>query len=101
MKPRHAAALALVGWYLMMPPENFPSSDEPISTAPLEQWHVWHSFDAADECERFKLSEENRLWATVLRAEPYTNAQTFARVFHLEMVDAECIASDDPRLKSN
>ncbi|MGA7871434.1 MAG: hypothetical protein WCA22_11090 [Candidatus Binatus sp.] len=25
MKPRHAAALALVGWYLMVPPPKEPS----------------------------------------------------------------------------
>src|SRR6185312_12144148 len=34
MKPRHAAALALVGWYLMMPPWN-PALD---ANAPLSKW---------------------------------------------------------------
>jgi len=34
MKPRHAAALALVGWYLMMPPWR-PTVDV---SAPLSRW---------------------------------------------------------------
>jgi len=35
MKPRHAAALALVGWYLMMPPMG---NGKVYVTAPLTKW---------------------------------------------------------------
>jgi hypothetical protein len=99
MKTRHAAALALVGWYLMTPPVNFPSSDEPVDSAPLAQWYRWHSFDAASECERFRISKQNHYWAIVLKAQPHSNLQNAARDFHNAMIDGKCIASDDPRLK--
>jgi hypothetical protein len=40
MKPRHAAALVLVSWYLMVP----PLVDEPYKVnteAPLASWKVY------------------------------------------------------------
>ena len=50
MKPRHAAALALVGWYLMMPPMTCRPSIQ-INT-PLSHWEISSSYDTADECEK-------------------------------------------------
>ena len=44
MKPRHAAALALVGWYLMMPLKDHPE-------APIKYWSQIGSYDSAKECE--------------------------------------------------
>jgi hypothetical protein len=50
MNPIHAAALALVGWYLMMP---FSMPDhEPNTSAPLSRWAHYSSFDSAKECEQ-------------------------------------------------
>src|ERR1700680_2573004 len=40
----HAAALALVGWYLMQP----PGMD---ATVPLNQWPIHHRFHSIAECE--------------------------------------------------
>ena len=48
MKPRHAAALALVGWYLMVPPVDGKSVD---SDAPLSKWTVYATSDSARKCE--------------------------------------------------
>jgi hypothetical protein len=58
MKPRHTAALALVGWYLMVPPMHL-SSEAPCVTfddgAPLNKWFVLGgSLDTAEECETAK-----------------------------------------------
>jgi len=50
MKSRHAAALALVGWYLMIPPMGLHVEVE--YNAPLSQWDMMGSFDSADECEK-------------------------------------------------
>src|SRR5579862_8513884 len=53
MKPRHAAAIALVGWYLMAPPVR-QSRREPAYVdehAGYRDWKILHDFKTADECE--------------------------------------------------
>ena len=62
MKPRPAAALALVGWYLMAPPIRWgmlSSGQEGFklaSSLPLSAWNHVGSFDSAQQCETFRLS---------------------------------------------
>jgi hypothetical protein len=46
MRKWHAAGLALVGWYLMVPPH------EPLQ--PLSKWEVIRSYDSADQCQEFR-----------------------------------------------
>ena len=85
MNVRQAAALALLGWYLMAPPIN-----ERIGLdlgAPLSQWQALASFDTAAECKA-SLKAKNRL-ALVLGNSRVTET----------MANSVCIASDDPRLK--
>jgi len=63
VKPRHAVALALVGWYLMVSP------DWGTKDTPLSQWEIQGSYDTATECrEAFeqRLNEE----AAQLAADP-------------------------------
>jgi hypothetical protein len=48
MNPRHAAALVLCGWYLMMPPPYWSKTNP--RTAPLRQWRVFGRYDSAREC---------------------------------------------------
>ena len=81
MNPRHAAALALVGWYLMVP---FPDHD-----APLAHWPHNDSFDSAKECREAGVGLQER----AAKNRSLTKAQIDARTMW------ECIASDDPRLK--
>src|SRR3979490_3004768 len=50
MKPRHAAALVLVGWYLMTPPVR-PDGSVNVA-APLSKWKTSNTYDAADECKK-------------------------------------------------
>lgn len=70
MKPCHAAALALVSWYLMLPPV---ASDGRIQKdAPLSQWYIFSNFETKAECEK-----ERQVSSGVTL----------------------CIASDDPRLQ--
>jgi hypothetical protein len=57
MKPRHAAALALVGWYLMVPPttkNHVVHYEEPISG-----WQIIDSFDTAQACKDMLTSLAN------------------------------------------
>jgi hypothetical protein len=85
MKPRQVAALALVGWYLMVPP--FPlQSQWPTTGAPFSQWNHIQSFDTADACE----NDKAQLYKKV------TDSRT-----KQQMADSECIEADDPRLKLN
>ena len=88
MNVRHAAALALVGWYLMIPPFG---THEPNLTAPLYQWFYadWdpekvrpiEPYLSLAECEAQKAK---RLKDSIDR-NPYLR-------------DARCVKSDNPRL---
>src|ERR1700730_3819675 len=52
MKPPHAAVLALVGWYLMVPPPVLHSSLPVDLGAPLSEWRLFSVHDSAAECEQ-------------------------------------------------
>jgi hypothetical protein len=85
---RHAAALALVGWYLMTPP-SFPrrANEEPVRDdgAPVSQWKHISSWDTAKACN----AELERL------------SDSPIPLIGQIGISAKCIASDDPRLKEN
>jgi hypothetical protein len=91
MNPRHTAALALVGWYLMYPidvPDN----------APVSEWtHGAATFRSKGDCEKSAESEladckENQETMTMLNA-MYCRALFAKRT--------QCVGNDDPRLKRN
>jgi hypothetical protein len=89
MKPRHAAALALLGWYLMAPPVN-PKLPEGIDAeAPLSHWSIMGSFDTASECV-------NLFAIRFKKKQPPTPK---GQLNHSLAKSSECIATDDPRLK--
>jgi hypothetical protein len=48
MKLRHAAALALVGWYLLMPPAKHNGMPADV---PLSRWRNFGAFDSAAQSE--------------------------------------------------
>ena len=87
MRPRHAAVLALVGWYLMFPPDSVTAPHYADAEAPLSRWIGGDRediFDTLKSCQKTlaELRNEERdkelIWAS-----------------------SKCIASDDPRLKRN
>lgn len=84
MTLRHAAALTLIGWYLMVPLKNRPD-------APMENWVHLDSFDTAGECRKAGYEAE----ALMKRKHP--NDQLIRNQYEAW----ECIATDDPRLKEN
>ena len=89
-KPRHAAALALVGWYLMVPPVD--GQRRTLTNAPLTRWSRVRTFDSEHACKE--------LHASLLKSfkghtfDNFEQAVQADRVFH-----GRCIATDDPRLK--
>jgi len=55
VKPRHAAALALVGWYLMAPPIR-PGGGVDLK-APMSQWDQDDDFDRPQLATKLALNE--------------------------------------------
>ena len=82
MKPRHTAALALVGWYLLLPPPDLAAAHR--TDAPLSQWVQIGNYNSVKECN------ENRV---ALKRE--TKDGRWA------VKQAVCVAADDPRLKKS
>jgi hypothetical protein len=88
MKTRHAAALALVGWYLIMPHRPGDSGE------PFSQWYQSEEFDTDAECNQ--LLEYDR---GVYRDNKSKNPVVQEQIRRLRY--AQCVAANDPRLKSN
>ncbi len=108
MKPRHAAALALVGWYLLVPPVIGPRKPDAHlktfseATVPLSQWTIIKSFDAAEECEKEKARDWDRL---CIEASPIPKDADMVQGTDEQVVcwaghRALCLSADDPRLKA-
>jgi hypothetical protein len=91
MRFPHAAALALVGWYLMVPP--FSAKDVSYDK-PLSDWQPVDNYSTKTECEEGKRVTVEKM--TAFFAEAYKIPPTPK----LKALQAgKCIATDDPRLK--
>jgi hypothetical protein len=106
MKARHAAVLALLGWYLI----TAPVSDQGAvihSDAPLSQWEKVTvgvggkalSFDTKDECEAKIQQEIIDTQGAASIAAPEDQQMVASALKQLQI--ARCISSDDPSLKGN
>jgi hypothetical protein len=115
---RHAAALALVGWYLIAAPlkkcasddkntlvfPNTPSADlaETFSCGfdselPLGKWTVVQTFDAATDCTSALRDWEDGNYGRPAAGETPEHHRAINQL--LAQFPAQCIATDDPRLK--
>jgi hypothetical protein len=55
MNFRHAALLALVGWYLMVPPQETRQAwNWHLSNPSFSQWNMVDLFDRAKECKEVR-----------------------------------------------
>jgi hypothetical protein len=105
LKSRPFAALAFVGWYLMMPPNSTKYPHEVDSDVPLSRWIIVTSFDTEDNCEKALTDLQNKEQDPItldktgklarLQKKPPDAALGKARA-----INAACVASDDIRLKS-
>ena len=60
---RHAAALALVGWYLIVAPQSkswWTGEESYDDSAPLSRWIIEQSFDKALYCEAVIQTRKNK-----------------------------------------
>jgi hypothetical protein len=91
MNPSHAAALALVGWYLMVPPFD-------ANQTPLGKWHIVKVLDSAKQCQ----SERDSLVFTAeqeLKSNRGLAYDTKSKgTEYFDATAAQCIATHDPRL---
>jgi hypothetical protein len=106
MKRRHAAALALVGWYLMVPPNK---NDD----TPLTKWIVRRTYDSSDACQAGANEARAQAAAKLRHYDSLTDSERRNLEHNQEALDQEiadnesidaafrsaCIESGDPRLK--
>jgi hypothetical protein len=85
MTDRHAAALALMVWYLIVPPLS-PQNGISDPSMPLYDWKILGSFTTVKDCEKIR---------TLMIQPP--RLPGVGDLSH----DFLCIANDDRRLKSN
>jgi hypothetical protein len=91
MNIRHASALALIGWYLIMPPIGVVDGRKQIDTeVPLWKWqHPPQVFSSSAECEQAKAA----------RIKEWSRFKGVA-AFKQRAEAAQCVSQDDSRLKS-
>ena len=89
MNLRHAAAVVLVGWSLIMPPL---SQDRQLveKNAPLARWDTIGTYDSAAACSH----ELDKLTAVLAGNISYS-------VIQRRVLAGKCIAADDPRIHSD
>ncbi|MGO9452780.1 MAG: hypothetical protein ACLQDV_17350 [Candidatus Binataceae bacterium] len=88
MTLRHAAALAAVGWYIMLPAQlSYLARDGPIK--PVRNWIVIGEFRTKRDCN----AERPKFWKLDPNLGPYRGLPAE------EIYDVQCVATDDPRLK--
>jgi hypothetical protein len=97
MNLRHAAALALVGWYLMIAAARWDGSKwiEPSFTS-LAQWQQVDVFDSAAKCQAAKNQHLDDAIAKDLKRMTHPEKDSIETGL---APDYLCVASDDPRLK--
>jgi hypothetical protein len=100
------------GWYLLKPlfkhnqpplglPNQPPRFIETDSSIPLPQWEQEGAFESVEECEN-KRKMLTKHYGTELKLAEKKNdeaAKIYYNINFSQMIDARCIASDDPRLK--
>ena len=90
MKLRHAAALALVGWYLMVPIPGNDTIPDPAIT--FSKWINIRSFDSAERCEDGRLNViKSGVGGPQLMGYPEGEVKKV-------LLLSQCVVSDDPRL---
>jgi hypothetical protein len=93
-----AAALALVGWYLMVPPRV---SETPLlfdRAAPLSRWQALGSYDTASDCSH----GNDKLVAALLRTGDQQTGKKREQALQERasiLTSQQCIATGDPRFK--
>ena len=111
MSLRHAAALALVAFYLMVPPRKYRDGHELVGLereTALNRWMIQKSFDSRSACETDRQSQlkSRLLWYRQHLdicppgiGSSVATEQLVSCSMLLEALAAQCVASDDSRLE--
>jgi hypothetical protein len=107
MNARHVAALALVTWYLMVPPRDSclgAFSGGTCPKVPLAKWEARWTYKTQSDCQS-TLKDWQEKVAAYLAQDGTNNRSRTTRMWIDEMDNkinqqAQCVASDDPRLKA-
>jgi hypothetical protein len=111
MNLRHAAALALVGWYLMVPPLTKVGPDSynlpPDTSAPISKWtySVLDHFDREEECKTELTNRQSEL-ETRLRSQNAAGSrghawgETISEYYGATIKAARCVPDTDPGIKA-
>ena len=104
-KSRPFAALAFVGWYLMMPPDSAKIPHEVETEAPLSHWITVTSFDTEENCEKALANVQNNEQDPIAldktgKLRRYQKNPPDAALGKARAINAGCVASDDFRLKA-
>jgi hypothetical protein len=100
MNLRHAAALSLVGWYLLQPPRSAPGKFD--ASAPLSKWEQDSTHDSSAACEQAKLAMvyvSEMLLTSLRKSSESEHTRANVQFILRRYFAARCIATDDPRLK--
>jgi hypothetical protein len=90
MKLDHVAALVLVGWYLMVPPDARPRLPaNRASHAPLHYWMMVDSFDSVTDCHAAEETFFHDAWLDLKDAFPVGKALPPLSKESAESKDAE------------
>jgi hypothetical protein len=108
VNPRHAVALALVGWYLMVPPVESCTgafSGGACHPVPLEKWQIVGTYDSPSGCEKVKKLwiQKGRMYLADMEASSRsrTTRMSLDEASATTDMAATCITRADPRLKEN
>jgi hypothetical protein len=101
---RHiVAALALVGWYLMMPPESAKVPHSVDSDVPLSHWISVATFATSDDCEK-ALADLQKTEQDPIELDKTGKLQRLRKresdpaLGRARAINAACVESDDFRL---
>jgi hypothetical protein len=100
MKPRHAAALALVVRYTMGPPIGAGNLVE--LNSPLSAWERLGTFDTERECQEMLTAMKTHPFtdATVRETQRESHHTTLGpEQYKIRLYSSICLEADDPRLK--
>ena len=93
MRSRHAAALSLLGWLLLLPPVS-PTTQQVDKDAPLSHWKLERTYSGKKACEgRMDHLRRQGLAATKKQG------NAFKPDLSCPICNAQCVYDDDPRLE--
>jgi len=97
MKLRQAAALALIGWYLMAPPSTA------LNESRFSHWDIIRGFDTADMCQRqldadLEAIDDAKLQAQLKARVKQRGGKFDEQFLNRWLLSLRCVSAADPRL---